>query len=77
MGRVTKIDEVLWVKLSAAARRSGRTPESVIRGLIRDFVQVETDRMLDKGIAMDVQSSGYREGDAVRLVREYRRQARI
>jgi hypothetical protein len=76
MRKVIEINEALWVKLSAAARRAGRTPENVLRGLIREFLESEDDRRLDVGLAKDVQSSGYTEDDSVRLVREYRGQVR-
>ena len=74
MGKVVEINENLWARLSEAARREGRRPESVLRGLIRDYLETELDRTLDAALAAHVQSSGYQEKDAVRLVREYRRQ---
>ena len=73
MGKVVEIDDALWAKLSTVARRGKRTPETVLRGLIRDFLEIEADRTLDAAISKDVRRSGYREEDAVRLVREYRR----
>ena len=76
MGKVIEVNEALWAKLSAAARRAGRTPENVLRGLIREFLETEDDRRLDVALAKDVQSSGYREEDSVRLVQEYRGQVR-
>jgi len=76
MGKVVEINEVLWAKLSAAARRAGRTPENVLRGIIQEFLESEDDRRLDVALAKDVQSSGYTEDDSVRLVREYRGQVR-
>ena len=76
MGKVIKIDEALWAELSATARRARRTPESVLRKLMRDYLDVEVDRKADVAIREEVQSLGYREGDAVRLVREYRSQLR-
>jgi hypothetical protein len=76
MGKVIEINEVLWRRLSAVARRAKRTPEGLLQGLIQDFLETASDRTLDEAIARAAQSSGYREGDAVRLVREYRRQVR-
>ncbi len=76
MGKVIKIDETLWAELSAAARRARRTPESVLRSLIRDYLEIEEDRKADIAIRDEAQATGYREGDAVRLVREYRNQLR-
>ena len=76
MGKVIEVNEALWAKLSEAAHREGRTPERLVRGLIREFLEAEADRELDAAIGRDVQRSGYREEDAVRLVREYRGQTR-
>jgi predicted transcriptional regulator len=76
MGKVIEIDDALWASLSTAARRERRTPETVIRGLIQDFLEIELDRKVDEAIGKDVRRSGYEEKDAVRLVREYRKQVR-
>ena len=73
MGKVIEIDDALWAELSVIARRGKRTPETVVRGLIRDFLEIKTDRALDAAISKEMQRSGYREEDAVRLVRGYRR----
>ena len=74
MGKVIEINERLWRGLSAAARRAKRTPEGVLRGLIRDFLETQTDRDLDQAIAGEARLSHYLEADAVRLVREYRKE---
>lgn len=74
MGKVIEISGVLWKELSAAAWREGRTPSGVVHRLMRDFLEVERDLALDAAIGKEVQWSGYREQDAVRLVREYRSQ---
>ena len=42
--------------------------------LIQDFLEAEVDREMDAAIAREARRSGYREEDAVPLVREYRRQ---
>lgn len=76
MGKVIEINEAMWAKLSAAARRAGQTPENVLRGLVREFLETEDDRRLDAALTKNVQSSGYREEDSVRVVREYRGQVR-
>ncbi len=74
--RVVEIDDGLWAGLSTAARREGKSPRGVVRALIREFVQADLDRKLDAAISKDLQRSGYQEEDAVRLVREYRKQTR-
>ncbi len=74
MGRVVEIDDGLWAGLSTAARGRGRTPAGIVRGLIREFVEAGWDLELDAAIGKEVRRSGHREVDAVRLVREYRRQ---
>lgn len=70
LGKVIEINESLWRGLSTAARRAKRTPEGVLRGLIRDFLETQTNRDVDQAIAEEACWSRYREADAVRLVRE-------
>ena len=74
MGKVIEIDEALWAKLSTAARREGKTPGRLVQRLIQDFLEAEVDRKMDAAIAREARRTGYREEDAVPLVREYRRQ---
>jgi len=74
MGKVIEIDEALWAKLSTAARQEGKTPRRLVQKLIQDYLETEVDRKMDAAIAREARRSGYREEDAVPLVREYRRQ---
>ncbi len=74
MGKVIEINNALWAKLSVAARRERGTPAGVVGRLIREFLEAERDLALDAAIGKDVRRSGYKEADAVRVVREYREQ---
>lgn len=72
MGRVIEIDEALWARLSTAARRGRETPRRLVQKLIQEFLEADLDRRMDAAIAKEARRSGYREEDAVRLVRQYR-----
>lgn len=72
MGKAIEVSEALWTRLSDAAKRARRTPETLLRGLIREFLEIEADRDQDEALRRVVKVSGYKERDAVRLVREYR-----
>jgi predicted transcriptional regulator len=76
VGKVIEIEDALWARLSAVARRERKSPRGVVRALIQDFIEADLDRKLDAAISKDVQRSGYGEEDAIRLVRGYRSQAR-
>lgn len=76
MGKVIEVNEQLWTRLSDAAQRAGQTPERFVRTIIRGFLEAEADRALDDALRRAARSSGYKEKEAIRLVREYRNQLR-
>ncbi len=72
MGNVIEIDDALWARLSTAARRGRETPRRLVQKLIQEFLEADVDRKMDAAIAKEARQSGYREEDAVPLVRQYR-----
>jgi hypothetical protein len=76
MGKVIEVTETLWAGLSDAAKRARRTPENLVRGLIREYLEVDADQRQDEALRKAARSSGYAEPGAVRLVREYRNRER-
>ncbi len=74
MGKVIEIDDALWARLSVVARRERKTPRGFVRALIQESLEADLDRKLDAAIAKEARRSGYREEDAVPLVRQYRKQ---
>ena len=72
MARVVEIGEALWVRLNDAAKQARRTPEGIVRSLIREYLEIRADRALDEAVREAVKSSGRKEKDAVRIIHEYR-----
>ncbi len=73
MARVVEIDEGLWVRLNDAAKQARRTPDGIVRNLIREYLEIRADQALDMDLRETAKSSGRKEKDAVRIVHEYRR----
>jgi len=69
-----KLDAELWEQFVQAARKRKRNPISLLTDYIREFLEIQEDRQLDEEIQDEAQSSGYREEDAVEIVRQYRRE---
>jgi len=66
----------LWEQFQKAARERGRNPVRLLTDYMRECLEIWEDQQLDKAIRRDAQRSGYREGDAVEVVRQYRREKR-
>jgi len=69
-----KLDAQLWEQFVQAARKRKRNPINLLTDYIREFLEIQEDRQLDEEIQAEAQSSGYREEDAVELVRQHRRE---
>ncbi len=69
-----KLDAELWEQFVREARKRKRNPISLLTDYIREFLEIQEDRQLDEEIQAEAQSSGYREEDAVEIVRQYRRE---
>jgi hypothetical protein len=69
-----KLDAELWEQFVQAARKRKRNPISLLTDYIREFLEIQEDRLLDEEIQAEAQSSGYGEEDAVEIVRQYRRE---
>ena len=69
-----KLDAELWEQFVQAARKRKRNPISLLTDYIREFLEIQEDRQLDEEIQTEAQSSGYREEDAVEIVRQHRRE---
>ncbi|MBM4255935.1 MAG: hypothetical protein FJ147_08565 [Deltaproteobacteria bacterium] len=63
----------LWDQFQKAARQRRRNPERLLSDYMRERLEIWADRQLDEEIQRDARRSGYREEDAVDLVRQYRR----
>ena len=72
-----KLDAQLWEQFAQAARKRKHTPISLLTDYIREFLEIEEDRQLYEEIRAEAERSGYREGDAVEIVRQCRREKKV
>lgn len=61
----------LWGQFQEAARKRGRNPVRLLTDYIRESLEAWEDQQEDEEIRREVRRSGYRESDAVDIVRGY------
>jgi len=66
----------LWREFEEYARSRRKQPTRLLAELMREQLEIAADVALNNEIRRDVQKSGYKEKDAVRIVREYRAEKR-
>jgi hypothetical protein len=67
-------DAPLWKEFQAAARHRRRDPARLLNEYMRECLERWEDQKLDTEIGRQAKTSGYREADAVKIVRRYRRE---
>ena len=70
------IQSDLWREFEEYARSRRRQPARLLAELMREQLEIAADVALNNEIRRDFQKSGYKEKDAVRIVREYRAEKR-
>jgi hypothetical protein len=66
----------LWEQFQRAAQKRRRNPQRLLTDYMRECLESWEDQQLDEEIRRDIQRSGYREDDAVTIVRQYRKDKR-
>lgn len=66
----------LWDRFQKAAQGRRRDPVRLLTDYMRECLEIWEDQQVDEEIRRDVRRSGYREEDAVAVVRQYRREQR-
>ena len=74
MATNTLLDSPVWKQFEEEARRQGENPVDLVTKYMNECIEVWEDEALDEEISRDVQQSGYREDDAVEIVRQYRQE---
>ncbi|MDQ3812892.1 MAG: hypothetical protein M3347_02950 [Armatimonadota bacterium] len=74
MAKDSLLDSPLWEEFQKAARERRRNPVRLLTDYMRECLEIWEDQKLHEEIRRDVQRSGYREEDAVEIVRQYRRE---
>jgi hypothetical protein len=72
----TLIRSELWANFEKQARKRKKQPSDVLLELLREYLEIAEDVALNDAIARDARKSGYKEADAVKIVREYRAEKR-
>jgi hypothetical protein len=65
-----------WEQLDQAARQRRRNPMRLLMEYMSECLKIWEDQNLDEEIRRDAKHSGYREEDAVKLVRQHRKEKR-
>jgi len=72
MEKNTFSDSPLWKEFQKAARKRRRNPVSLLTEYMRECLEIWDDQKLDEEIQRDARHTGFREGDAVDIVRRHR-----
>lgn len=67
-------DSPAWKQFGDEARRRHQDPVSLLTKYMDERLEAWGDEVLDEQVSRDLQQSGYREEDAVEIVRQYRRE---
>ena len=70
------IQSDLWQEFERKVRAKRKQPTKVLAELMREYLEIQEDIALTEEMRRDVRKSGYKEKDAVRIVREYRAEKR-
>ena len=66
----------VWEQFQQEARKRRRDPVRLLTEYMRECLEVWQDQKLDEEIQREAQNSGYREADAVTIVRHHRQKKR-
>ncbi|HEV8367701.1 MAG TPA: hypothetical protein VGQ39_07110 [Pyrinomonadaceae bacterium] len=66
------IKSELWQEFERKVRSKRRQPAKVLAELLREYLEIQEDIALTEAMRRSARKSGYRESDAVKIVREYR-----
>ena len=76
MEQEIKLDPQLQAQLMQAAREQRRSPARLLQDVVREYLEIYEDEKLFRQMQREAQHSGYREEDAVDLVRQVRQERR-
>lgn len=74
MEREIKLDPQLREQFEQAAREQRRSPARLLQQIVREYLEIYEDEKLFRQMQREARRSGYREEDAVDLVRQARRE---
>jgi predicted transcriptional regulator len=72
MTATVQLDVNLWNQFSGLAQQKRKRPNRLLEKLISEYLAIQKDLQLDEAIRQQVRKSGFKESDAVDLVKQYR-----
>jgi hypothetical protein len=76
MAKEIKVDPQLWEQFEQAAREQRRNPLRLLAEVVQEYLEIYEDEKLFRQMQRDARKSGYKEEDAVKLVRRVRQEMR-
>lgn len=76
MEQEIKLDAQLREQLEQAAREQRRNPARLLQQIVREYLDIYEDEKLFRQMQRKARRSGYREEDAVDIVRQVRQEVR-
>lgn len=76
MANEIKVEPQLWEQFERAAREQRRNSVRLLAEVVREYLEIYEDEKLFRQMQRDARKSGYKEEDAVELVRQVRREMR-
>jgi len=68
----TLIQSNLWREFEKTARGKRRRPVELLADVIADFLETQEGDEIFSDVARDIRHTGYKESDAVEIVKNYR-----
>jgi hypothetical protein len=65
-------DSPLWKEFQKAARKKRQNPMRLLTDYMRECIEIWEDQKMDEEIQRDARRSGFREEEAVDIVRRHR-----
>ncbi len=73
MTATIEINKDLWSSFTLFAQQRRKRPHRLLENLIAEYLAIQKDLQLDDAIRQEATKSGFKESDAVELVRKYRK----
>ncbi len=74
--REVKLNSQLWEQFEQAAQEQRRNPLQLLQQVLQEYLAIYHDERLFRQLQREARRSGYREEDAVELVRQARQHKR-
>ena len=72
MTATVQINVNLWEQFSGLALQKRKRPDRMLEKLIAEYLAIQKNLQLDEAIRQQARKSGFKENDAVELVKSYR-----